>query len=128
MNSQEKITYWISSAEHDLSTAETLFGAEKYDWCLFLGHLVLEKALKALWVKQPGALPPKTHNLLLLIGNHLKISDAQKEFFENANEFNIEARYPDEKQSFYQICTKEFATTHFLQIKEFFKWLKLQIQ
>jgi hypothetical protein len=30
--------------------AETLFQNEKYDWCLFIAHLVLEKTLKAFYV------------------------------------------------------------------------------
>ena len=50
MNLQEHIKYWLESAEHDLQTAETLFANGRYDWCLFLAHLVLEKTLKALFV------------------------------------------------------------------------------
>ena len=41
------VTYWLSGAAHDLDAAEALFAAGKYDWCLFIGHLVLEKTLKA---------------------------------------------------------------------------------
>ena len=43
--------------------AESLFAAGKYDWCLFLGHLVLEKTLKAILVQKQGEkIQPKTHN------------------------------------------------------------------
>ncbi|MBW1738486.1 MAG: HEPN domain-containing protein [Deltaproteobacteria bacterium] len=45
MKINEHIKYWLNSADHDLETAESLLAAEKFDWCLFLGHLVLEKAL-----------------------------------------------------------------------------------
>jgi len=45
------IDYWLNSADHDLEVAETLFQNEKYDWCLFIAHLVLEKTLKAFYVK-----------------------------------------------------------------------------
>lgn len=47
MTKEEHITYWLERAAHDLETAESLFQSEKYDWCLFLAHLVLEKSLKA---------------------------------------------------------------------------------
>lgn len=47
MKQEEHIKYWLKSAEHDLESAETLFENRRYDWCLFLGHLVLEKVLKA---------------------------------------------------------------------------------
>jgi HEPN domain-containing protein len=50
MTKQEHIDYWLKSAEHDLKTAQSLFKSGKYDWCLFIGHLVLEKTLKALFV------------------------------------------------------------------------------
>ena len=42
MKIEEHIRFWIDGADHDLDTAEGLFSAEKFDWCLFLGHLVLE--------------------------------------------------------------------------------------
>jgi HEPN domain-containing protein len=41
------VRYWLDSAAHDLDVAESLFQNAKYDWCLFLAHLVLEKILKA---------------------------------------------------------------------------------
>ncbi|MBU1262965.1 HEPN domain-containing protein [bacterium] len=35
-----------------MDVAETLFQNKKYDWCLFIGHLVLEKILKAFYVSR----------------------------------------------------------------------------
>ena len=66
MKVDDHIKYWLDSADHDLDTAESLFSAGKYDWCLFLGHLVLEKVLKALYVKDnENRMPPKTHTGIL---------------------------------------------------------------
>ena len=45
MDLKEHIHYWLASAAHDLATAETLFQYKHYDWCLFLGHLTIEKML-----------------------------------------------------------------------------------
>jgi len=50
MTQEEHIKYWIDSAEHDLDTANSLFSSGKYDWCLFISHLVLEKLIKAFYV------------------------------------------------------------------------------
>lgn len=67
MDKKEHIKYWLKSAKHDLAAAEDLFENKRYDWCLFLAHLVIEKALKALWVRDNGNnIPPKIHNLLKL--------------------------------------------------------------
>lgn len=48
-NRLRQIGYWVDSAAHDLDVAETLFKSGKYDWCLFIAHLVLEKMFKALY-------------------------------------------------------------------------------
>ncbi len=45
MDKKEHINYWLKSAKHDLATAKDLFKNERYDWCLFLAHLVIEKTL-----------------------------------------------------------------------------------
>ncbi len=47
MTKQEHIAYWLKSAEHDLEAANSIFASGRYDWCLFVAHLVIEKVLKA---------------------------------------------------------------------------------
>jgi len=44
------------------------------------------------------------------------------------NDFNMEARYPDEKLSFYKTCSEEFTKENLDIIKEMYNWLKSQIQ
>ncbi len=64
MTKDEHIDYWLKSAEHDLSAAESLVQAKKYDWCLFIGHLVLEKTLKANFVYTNANKIPLKHTIL----------------------------------------------------------------
>jgi HEPN domain-containing protein len=117
------------SAEHDLDAAEGLYKIEKYDWCLFLGHLVLEKILKALYAHDHSDLPPRTHNLLFLAEKAgIKLTEEQKIFFEKVNDFNFKCRYPDEKFSFYKLCTKPFTTENFIEIKEYYQWLRKKLK
>jgi HEPN domain-containing protein len=52
MNKQEHIDYWIRTSEMDISSMETIHNAGKYTIALFMGHLALEKLLKAFWVKK----------------------------------------------------------------------------
>ncbi len=67
------------------------------------------------------------NNLRFLFGEptFIKSMDPDKT---NVNDFNIEARYPDSKFSFYQTCTGEFAEKQFSMIKEMYKWLLLQMK
>ena len=120
----EDINYWLNAAAHDLDVAETLFEKNKYDWCLFIAHLVLEKTLKAFYVRDNRKMPPPIHKLdILALKTNLNLSTEKLEFLKKVNEFNIEARYPDKKFSFYKLCTKEFTEKYFTEIKEIYKWL-----
>ena len=98
------IDYWVKSAAHDLESAETLFQHQRYDWCLFLGHLVIEKAIKAFFVRDNPKVPvPKIHKLAKLAERtKLQLSAEQKAFLVQITEFNIQSRYPDYKFEFYK--------------------------
>ncbi|MEK6765630.1 MAG: HEPN domain-containing protein [Planctomycetota bacterium] len=129
MNIKQNIDYWLKSASHDMEVAETLFQNRKYDWCLFIGHLVIEKVLKAFYVRDKQEMPPKIHNLVKLAENtKLSLTEDQFAFLADVNDFSIEARYPDAKFSFYQTCTREFTEGQFSKIKEMYKWLLSQMK
>ncbi|MEO0127555.1 MAG: HEPN domain-containing protein [candidate division WOR-3 bacterium] len=61
MKYKDEINYWLTAAAHDLDVAEFLFKNGRYDWCLFIAHLVLEKTLKAFYVRDNGKNAP-THS------------------------------------------------------------------
>jgi HEPN domain-containing protein len=130
MNKDEHISYWLESARHDLETAESLFKSERYDWCLFVGHLVLEKILKAIFVdKNENKVPPKTHKLTKLAElSFIELTEEQKIFLDEVNDFNLESRYPDYALGFYHRCTKEYTDQYFNKIKEYYHWLKSRIE
>lgn len=125
----EQINYWLESAKHDLATAESLFKSKHYDWCLFLAHIVLEKTLKAFYVRDNNQFPPKIHRLELIAEKtKLKLLAEEVDFLKEVSEFNLEARYPDFKFKFYKICTHDFAKKYFKKIKEFYLCLLKEIK
>lgn len=130
MKIEDHIQYWLDSAAHDWDTAENLFSTGRYDWCLFIGHLVLEKTLKAIFVQDnDNRLPPKTHNLIKLAENtHIDLTEDQKIFLDEVNDFNLEVRYPQFKNEFHKKCTQPFTEYYFKQIESTAKWLKSQIK
>ncbi len=129
MTLEEHIQYWLKSAAHDLETAETLFNNNRYDWSLFLGHLVIEKLLKAHFVRDNrNKVPPFTHNLSAIANKtKLKLSVEQETLLLEINQFNIRTRYPDYKFGFYKKCTPEFTQDYFSKIKGLYQWLFQQI-
>lgn len=130
MKREELIKYWLELANDDLEAASDIYKSKRYDWSLFILHLATEKLLKAFYIYRTNELiPPYTHNLLKLAElSKFELNDEDKKLFSDINKFNINARYPDYKQHFRKIATKDFADYYFLKIEEIFKWIKSQIQ
>ncbi|MBU2446844.1 MAG: HEPN domain-containing protein [Bacteroidetes bacterium] len=100
MTIDEQIEYWITTAENDLPVAENLFNNGHYLWCLYLGHLILEKIIKAHYVKDNRQTPPKTHDLLKLSEKtKIALTENHKLFLDEMNDYQLETRYPDYKFS-----------------------------
>ena len=119
--------YWINSAERDYDTMKVMFQNKKNTWCLFLGHLVIEKLLKGLYALNNKENPYtiKSHNLLALAEKcKLDLTPEQIRKLQIITQFNISARYDDYKESFYQKCTDEYTALQVKNIEEVYIWLK----
>jgi HEPN domain-containing protein len=129
MDKQDYIKYWVKTSEDDLFSMESIFNSGNYDWSLFIGHLSLEKILKALWVKNNVSdIPPKTHNLKKIADEaKYMMSEEEAILLLEINDFNLETRYPDYKFDFHKKCSKEFAEGYIVKIKELHKCIVSQI-
>lgn len=124
MKKDEIIKYWLDSSDIDFKAMDSLFNNGHYVWTLFVGHLVIEKLLKAYYVKVVDNNVPQIHHLLQIAERAgLALSDSQKDFLLEVTTFNLKARYPDYKQRFYKKATKNFAEDYMNKIKEFRTWL-----
>ncbi|PIP63538.1 DNA-binding protein [Candidatus Roizmanbacteria bacterium CG_4_9_14_3_um_filter_33_18] len=108
MSNRQMIKNWLLKAKKDVETAEDLYKSRHYDWCLFIWHLAVEKALKAkiLSLNKPIVY---VHDLKRLAKETDIIFDSEQTA--NLNEitsFNLEARYDDYKLSFYKKANKEY--------------------
>ena len=122
------IHYWGEGAEYDLGVAEAMFEKGKYPYALFMGHLSIEKLLKALVVKNTGEHAPHTHSLLLLAEKSgLKTPQKVIKGLAIFMEFHFEARYPDEQKKFYERCSKDFTGKNMQELKEVYSWLKKRL-
>lgn len=126
---QDYIKYWIKTSEDDLSFMEGVFVAGKYDWALFIGHIALEKILKAAWIKNNESnIPIRTHNLLKLAEEaKLEFKEEDILILNRVTNFNLETRYPDYKMEFFKGCTKEFAEENIKKIKGLYECIKEKI-
>lgn len=129
LEKHDYIKYWVKTSEDDLSSMESNFNSGNFDWSLFIGHLSLEKILKALWIKNNASdIPPRTHNLKKLADEaKYPITEDDAMSLLEINDFNLEARYPDYKFDFHNKCTKEFAEQYVRKITELHRCIANQI-
>ncbi|MFZ4726702.1 MAG: HEPN domain-containing protein [Paludibacter sp.] len=119
------IQFWIESSDEDYETMITLYDNKRLSWSMFLGHLMIEKLLKALYVKLNNEYPPYIHNLLRLAKKcNITLNEEQQLFFATVTAFNINARYDDYKMSFQKTCTPDFCAIWIEKIKIQRLWIK----
>ncbi len=125
MQKKELIKYWIDSSDSDFLAMVHLYEKGDYSWSLFIGHLVVEKLLKAWYVQNLSNTPPYIHDLVRLAEKGgLSLDDGQKDLFDTISTFNLRARYDDYKMEFQRKCTRKFTAKWLDTIKESREWIK----
>jgi len=130
VTNSELVEYWVESSDEDYDVMMSLYENKKFTWCLFLGHLVIEKLIKAIYAKrnQQNPYAPKMHNLVKLASLcELNIDQDGREKLGVFTRFNMEARYDDYKKEFAKKCTQEYAEKQVKDIEEMRAWLKTQL-
>lgn len=129
MEKWEIIEVWIKSSDDNYKSMTNMFKAREYVWSLFIGHLVIEKLLKAYHVKAISNEVPRTHDLLkLAINTGIDVDEARKDDLQYITLFNIEARYEEYRRDLRAKCTKKFAEENIVKIKGLRKWLKEKLK
>ena len=122
---ERTVSYWLEGAQYDLGVANAMLKSKKYPYALFMGHLSLEKLLKAFVVKHTKAHAPFSHSLPYLAEKSgIKIPERILIKLREFMEFHFEARYPDANKAFYKKCTKPYTAKKLKEIKEVFTWVR----
>ena len=127
MNNIDLMNYWIESSDEDYNVMNVLYRNKKNSYCLFFGHLVIEKLLKALYANRNKNAPhaPKSHDLLYLAEKtKLELTERQEDLLDTITRFNMNARYDNYKKEFYLKCTDEYTKQQVNNIEEVRIWLK----
>jgi HEPN domain-containing protein len=122
-----KIKYWIDLSDYDLETAEAMLQSKRYLYVGFMCHQSIEKAFKAYYTKLRSETAPYTHSLSYLAKQgdfYDKFSEKQKEFIDQIEPLNIEARYPSHKERLLKSLTDIKCLEIINNTKEIQKWIK----
>ena len=119
------VKHWIDTSEDDFQTMLSLFDSKSYGWSLFLGHISIEKLLKAYYVSKYKKHAAFTHNLYRLAElNELELTDEYADWLDKITSFNLNARFDDYKREFYSLCTLDFTKEWIEKIKTIRSWIK----
>lgn len=122
--------YWLDLVDYDIETAEAMYSTSRWLYVGFMCHQVIEKMLKAYWCEKCDTMPPYIHNhkrLAVGSGIYEQMSEEQRLFIEDITTYNIEARYPADKELLAHQLNRK-ACRHIIDTtKELQQWIKAQL-
>jgi len=119
------VKHWIETSDEDFRTMLNLYDSNSYGWALFLGHISIEKLLKAVYVSRHKKHAPFLHNLYRLAElSSIEMTEDQSDWLDKVTSFNLNARYDDYKREFYSLCTPAFTNEWIEKIKVLRSWIK----
>ena len=120
---------WSRQAEYDMETAGAMLDSERYIYCVFMCHLSIEKALKALYTSKLGKNPSKTHSLVYLAQSiHLDLPEQTKEFLETLDDVSVPTRYPEELEKMIKEYSEDRTKNILDKSRKAFRWLKQELE
>ncbi len=126
MNNIDLMNYWIESSDRDYESMKKNYETKQFTWALFIGHLVIEKLLKAIYAKENKGAPyaPRSHDLYFLATKvQIQITEEQKILLNTITRFNLDGRYDDYKNNFYNLCNENYTQESIVKIDIIRNWL-----
>ena len=110
---------WLAQVDYDVATAEQMLQVGRYIYVIFMSHMALEKALKALVTEETQKLPPRTHNLIDLAQRaRVVLSQEQQDFLGKINTTSVVVRYPDDPSAMVSQYPEAIARDYLERTKE----------
>jgi len=126
----EKIKYWLEMSEYDLVTAQAMLDSKRYLYVGFMCHQSIEKIFKALYSAKKNETPPFVHNLSMISQKgefYKEFSNEQKDFIDELEPLNIEARYPTQKDKIFQKLSEDKCKNLIEKTRELHEWVKTKL-
>jgi HEPN domain-containing protein len=126
----DKAQYWIDISDYDLETAKAMLQSKRYLYIGFMCHQAIEKIFKAFFTKLKSETAPFSHSLSYLAKKgdfYESFSEDQKDFIDQLEPLNIEARYPSHKERLMKSLTDEKCKEILKNTKELQQWIKVKL-
>ena len=126
----EKIKYWLDLSEYDFDTALAMLKSKRFLYVGFMCHQTIEKVFKAYLINVKNETPPYSHSLSYLAktgGYYDDFTETQKEFIDQIEPLNIEARYPAHKERLLKSLTIDKCQELLDETKKLHSWIKMKL-
>jgi len=123
---EKKTAYWKDLADYDLETAEAMFQTKRWLYVAFMCHQAIEKMLKSYWCATREDNPPFIHNHKRIAsdcGLYEQMDNGQRDFLETITTFNIEARYPEQKEELFKMLSPNTCRELIDHTKQLMQWI-----
>ncbi len=116
---------FLSSSEYDFTTARYMLESGRYVYVIFMCHLAIEKALKAIVAETINKVPPRTHNLLYLLKLvNLNIPQDLFDFIAKINNASVVTRYPEDFKKLLEDYPEDIVGIYFKNTEKVLQWLR----
>jgi HEPN domain-containing protein len=124
----DKVNYWKDISDYDLASA--MLNSKRYLYVGFMCHQTIEKIFKAYYSKLKSEVAPFSHSLSYIArkGDFYDIfSEDQKDFIDQLEPLNIEARYPSHKERLMKSLTHEKCKELIEKTQQLQEWIKSKL-
>jgi HEPN domain-containing protein len=119
---------WMLQAEYDLHAADRMFETGIYPYTIFMCHLSIEKALKAVYYHTYKEDPPKIHDLKNLIKiSKLDVPANLIDFILTLTAASVPARYPEDLKRTLKDYDKKKTKQIIEKTNGVLKWIKNEL-
>ncbi len=125
-----KVKYWVDLSDYDMETAKALLHSKRYLYVGFMCHQTIEKIFKAYFTKKQNDTAPFSHSLSYIAkkgGFYNDFTEAQKDFIDQIEPLNIEARYPSHKERLMKSLTREKCAELIDNSIKMLEWIKMKL-
>jgi len=116
---------WLNMVDYDLMTAKEMLNTGRFVYVVFMCHLAIAKALKAIICECTKQIPPKTHDLIYLVNiGKVKLSKELSDFIGMINNASVVMRYPEDLSKLIDSYPREVVVRYFDKTLEVIECIK----
>ena len=126
----DKVKYWLELSDYDFETAEAMHKSKRFLYVGFMCHQTIEKIFKAYFSHKKEDTAPYSHSLSYLAKKgdfYNDFSEDQKDFIDQIEPLNIEARYPLHKERLLKSLNENKCREILDKTNDLQSWIKMKL-